>query len=308
MILHEFPDLQWLKSQAEKRFAEKRSYSGEKLEREGWPSVVLNVKTTSTYRDNIRGPLSMFSNFSGESVVEVDGRRFTVREGFFFVSNSDQYYSLGLEGKETETANIHFGEYFVENILISATLAPELLLENNTSKQERNFHNAIYRKTDALDQITRQIAAIQNDKLLLEEKLVACAIELLRTSQADHTRMQRIPLVKNSTRREIIRRLLSARDVIYTCYQADLSLDDLANACCLSKFHFLRLFKIAFGKTPHQFLNEVRMQRAKELLHKNRMEIYQISSEVGIKDSASFSRLFKNQTGLYPTQYRNYVS
>jgi AraC family transcriptional regulator len=307
MILHEFPDLQWLRSQAEKRFAERRSYSGEKLEHAGWPSVVLNVRTCSTYRDRIRGPLSMFSNFGGESVVEVEGKRFVVREGFFFISNNDQYYSLGVEGKETETANIHFGEHFVENVLTSLTLHPQKLLDDCTSDTQRNFHNAIYRKSERLDQITRQIAAIQNDKLLLEEKLVECAAEVLRINERDLDAMEKLPLVKSSTRTEILRRLVSARDIIYTCYETELSLNDLARACCMSKFHFLRLFKLAFGKTPHQFLNDVRLERAKQLLRSKGMDVYQVSSQIGIKDPASFSRLFKNQTGVYPTQYRNHL-
>jgi len=60
---------------------------------------------------------------------------------------------------------------------------------------------------------------------------------------------QQLPSLKSSTRKEIMRRLMVATDYIYTFYDRKLSLEELAQACCLSKFHFLRLFKIAFGKT-----------------------------------------------------------
>lgn len=83
MIFHEFPDLTWLKQQAEHRFSNRVGWKGRTLENEGWPSVILNVNAQNVYRDNIRGPFSLFTNISGESCVEADNRRVKIREGFF---------------------------------------------------------------------------------------------------------------------------------------------------------------------------------------------------------------------------------
>src|SRR5690349_3848279 len=94
MILHQFPDLQWLKKQAEDNFANRKDYAGKTLPTSGWPTVLLNVKSGSTVRDNIRGPLSIFTNLSGSSVVECNGNRSQVREGFLYTSNHDQRYTL----------------------------------------------------------------------------------------------------------------------------------------------------------------------------------------------------------------------
>src|SRR4051812_20782388 len=116
MVHTEFPNLQWLKSQAEQSFAARKAWNGRVLAKKGWPTVILNVKTNNAYRDNIRGPLSVFSNIRGESVVEASKRRVKVKEGFFFVTNHDEYYTLQVDQRNTETFNIHFGEYFADQV------------------------------------------------------------------------------------------------------------------------------------------------------------------------------------------------
>jgi AraC family transcriptional regulator len=113
-----------------------------------------------------------------------------------------------------------------------------------------------------------------------------------------------LPVIKAATRQEIIRRLLASTDFIYTFYDRDISLKELADVSCLSPFHFLRLFKLAFSQTPHQFINQVRTSKAKELLAHSKLEVVSISRMVGFRDSSSFSRMFFKQVGVYPSQYR----
>ncbi len=117
MILNAFPDLNWLKEQAEKRFADRKAYDGTSLKQRGWPTVILNVRSAETYRDNIRGPLSLFTNFSGSSQVSIDGKSVLIKEGCFFLSNPDQRYTLEIHRtKPAETFNIHFGERFADEV------------------------------------------------------------------------------------------------------------------------------------------------------------------------------------------------
>src|SRR5688500_13260751 len=85
MIFKDFPDLQWLKKQAEKNFSDKTGWEGRSLPHAGWPTVILNVKTQNINRDNIRGPFTIFTNLSGESLVEVDNRKVKIKEDLFFI-------------------------------------------------------------------------------------------------------------------------------------------------------------------------------------------------------------------------------
>jgi AraC family transcriptional regulator len=310
MVLREFPNLTWLKAEAEKRFAGGKSATGEKLAHRGWPTVVLNATTNSTYRDNIRGPLSIFTNVSGESWVKVENRNIRVQDSTFFVSNPDQYYTLEVREPKTETFNIHFGEYLLEEAFQSLSCAesslPDLDLSRPSSRPE--FRNRLYGKTDAFNRLLCGIRLIGNDSFLLDEKICECLSFLVHTSLADQKLLGHIGSVRSSTRAELLRRLFISADYIHTYFEKDLSLDEIAAVACLSKFHFLRLFKITFRKTPHQFLSELRIQRAKSLLKNTMTPISRISTLTGHKDASSFSRQFKKYIGIYPVEFRNFAN
>jgi AraC family transcriptional regulator len=108
---------------------------------------------------------------------------------------------------------------------------------------------------------------------------------------------------KKSTRDEVMKRLLTSVDYVYSLSDQKLSLDELAQAACLSKFHFLRLFKSTFHKTPYQFINEVRVERAKDLLKNSELSVREIAHQTGFDSSSSFSRTFHHTQGIYPTQF-----
>jgi AraC-like DNA-binding protein len=65
---------------------------------------------------------------------------------------------------------------------------------------------------------------------------------------------------------DVYERLCRAREFIDLCYDLPLRLDDMSSKACFSRYHFLRLFRQAFDKTPHQYLVERRIEKAKELL------------------------------------------
>jgi len=307
MILKEFPDLTWLKTQAEKRFADGRSWTGANLGTQGWPNVVLNVSANNVLRDNIRGPLSLFTNISGESIVEVSRRRIPIKDDFYFVSNYDQHYTLEIEkGKPAETFNIHFGEYFCDQVFSSLSHSTDKLLnEYFQGPSERlEFHNKLYHRDEGIQRLILEIRRGADGSTWLEEKLYAL-IETLLKKEKELVKIQsRFPALKSSTRQEILRRMLIVTDYIHTHLHEDLSLQQLASVGCFSKFHFLRLFKIAFNKTPYQFINEERVHMGRQMIERTTIGINEIAHSLGFTNPSSFSRMFFTQTGLYPTQLR----
>jgi AraC family transcriptional regulator len=306
MILREFPNLQWLKKQADARFSNQKAWDGSQLDSAGWPTVILNTQTRNTVRDNIRGPLSIFTNISGQSIVTADSKRTIIKEGFFCITNASQHYTLEIDSKQpAETFNIHFGDFFAEKVWVSLSQSPESLLENKSTSPSLEFQNRLAPLNDTTKNIIHQIRLTQNpDKLFLEDRLYTLFQNLLSEEKKIQKIQQQLPALKSSTKKEIAQRLFIATDYIYTFYGQKISLEELAQACCLSKFHFLRLFKIAFNKTPYQFINEVRVQRAQQLLKKSKLEVKDIAHMTGFDSAATFSRMFYNQSGVYPTQFR----
>jgi len=105
---------------------------------------------------------------------------------------------------------------------------------------------------------------------------------------------------------EVYQRLCRARAFIDHCYDHPLSLDQMSRQACFSRYHFLRLFRQAFNKTPHQYLIERRIEKAKELLL-NDLRVTDVCFEVGFQSLGSFSSLFHKYVGHAPINYRQRV-
>src|SRR5215467_8748175 len=103
---------------------------------------------------------------------------------------------------------------------------------------------------------------------------------------------------------DTLRRLGRAREFIDHCYDHPLSLDQISEKACFSRYHFLRLFRQAFNKTPHQYLIERRIEKAKELLTADDLRVTDVCFEVGFQSLGSFSSLFHKWVGHAPATYR----
>jgi len=100
------------------------------------------------------------------------------------------------------------------------------------------------------------------------------------------------------------RHLLRAKDLADYRYSDPLGVDDLAAAAGLSRAHFSREFRAAFGESPHTYLLTRRMERAAALLRTTDRSVADICFSVGLQSVGSFTSSFKRTYGLTPTEYR----
>ena len=98
-------------------------------------------------------------------------------------------------------------------------------------------------------------------------------------------------------------RAVRAKLFIDENFASSIDLSKIADEACFSKFHFVRLFKEIYGRTPHQYLTHVRIEKAKEYLDEGQTVAY-ACFKVGFDSISSFTGLFKRRTGLTPRQYQ----
>ena len=101
--------------------------------------------------------------------------------------------------------------------------------------------------------------------------------------------------------------LTRAREFMRQAYNTSVSLPDVAAQANLSPYHFLRVYKRAYGETPHESLTRLRIERAKTLLAKGGHNVTEACFEVGFSSLGSFSSLFAHRVGLPPSEYRRYA-
>ena len=100
------------------------------------------------------------------------------------------------------------------------------------------------------------------------------------------------------------RHLLRAKDLADARYAEPLRVDDLARAAGLSRAHFSREFRRAFGESPHAYLLTRRLERAAALLRTTDSSVTEICLAVGLRGLGSFTTSFKRAYGQTPTAYR----
>ena len=100
---------------------------------------------------------------------------------------------------------------------------------------------------------------------------------------------------------ERLNRVLS---YIYENLDEDLSLDQLAEIACMSRYHWHRVFRAMTGETLSGVVRRVRLTRAANALVETEMPLRSIASQVGYQNLSSFSRSFKREHGLSPKEFR----
>jgi AraC-like DNA-binding protein len=101
------------------------------------------------------------------------------------------------------------------------------------------------------------------------------------------------------------RHLLRAKDLADARYGDPLGVDALAGAAGLSRAHFSREFRRAFGEPPHAYLLTRRLERAAALLRSTDRSVADICFSVGLQSVGSFTTSFKRTYGVSPTTYRS---
>lgn len=84
----------------------------------------------------------------------------------------------------------------------------------------------------------------------------------------------------------------------------DLTNEILAGKCRISEVYFRKLFANTYGTTPKQYIINARINKAKQLLADGAMKIHEVSEQCGFSDAYHFCRLFRQKTGMTPTEYR----
>ena len=100
------------------------------------------------------------------------------------------------------------------------------------------------------------------------------------------------------------RHLLRAKYLADARYVEPLGVNDLASAAGLSRAHFSREFRRAFGESPHAYLLTRRLERAAAMLRTTDRSVADICFSVGLQSVGSFTTSFTRTYGMSPTGYR----
>lgn len=124
-------------------------------------------------------------------------------------------------------------------------------------------------------------------------------IESVLELQDEHApAIERCPGRTHAQRRQVFVRLQRVRNYLAANCHLELDNDRLARMASYSPWHFIRAFRAAYQQTPHAFLVDQRLQRARRLLRSSRLAVAEIALASGFENRCAFSRLFRQRFGV----------
>jgi AraC family transcriptional regulator len=155
-----------------------------------------------------------------------------------------------------------------------------------------------------LQSIRAELARGGKDELWYDEQLTILLARMRVHQESLLDRVDRLALIRSTTRSEVYRRVARATDLLHSNYASGVDLDMLARTAGLSKYHFLRLFKLVHGLTPHTYLQRKRVGVAVRLLESTRLTVREVATNVGFADDSTLVRQVRRWTRRTPGQVR----
>lgn len=159
---------------------------------------------------------------------------------------------------------------------------------------------------DEQDELLKGIFATLKDELESSKIGSSLLIDSLKTTLAIHLLRRycntkpKLSSYGNSLSRAKLKQVI---EYINENLDGELKVIELAAIVQMSPYHFIRLFKKATGKTPHQHILQQRIKKAEYLLRYQEISIAEIATLVGFSDQSHFSKYFKRIMGITPRQY-----
>ncbi len=256
------------------------------------------------------GTLSIKTFRGGTAHYESGLARYAVDDHCYLVLNDGQPYSVTVdEPRPIESFCVFFAPDLAADAAWARAAGDERLLDRpRADPAPPRVFDRIYRHDALVTPALRTLRAVdQATEALDRSERFHAVLEALLVAQDRVAREPaRLQALRAATREELYRRLHRARDYAAACCDGPVSLDDLAGVACLSPNHLLRTFRQLFGQSPHQWLTEVRLARARRLLEDG-MPVTEVALAVGFESPSAFGRLFRRRVGSSPDAYRRKV-
>jgi AraC family transcriptional regulator len=272
--------------------------------------VFLNASIFTYFASTPGLPLSVKTVSNGRVLYRLDSKEIAIDDGGYLIVNNKQPYSIEIASPTlAESFVVRFPDGWADEVYRGLSTSADELLSAPEGEKQCNFFEKYTPHDSAISPKVRSLrtrfktGCIPDDSWLEEQlRLLLCS---MWKSQLELQKfISRIPALRSSTRRELWKRVVKGRDFLHSRCGSKITLSDAAKVACLSPFHFLRSFRAAFDLTPHQYLTQCRLNRAKFLLAHTDLPITDVAFDSGFVTAASFSTTFRNAMGCSPRSWR----
>jgi AraC-like DNA-binding protein len=239
---------------------------------------------------------------SGKGIMRMEDAHIPYEDGTISVIPANYpHHTVSDEGTES------FWEYlFVDPEKILMTMYPDDILFQQKMLEKINKKAYLGKESEIpdLDGIIRMILnEMQQKKDLYRESVHGMALTLVILVARLNSDMSSLP-EGGMRQKNGFDQVRPALEHIRENYAVPMKIARLADVCHMSESHFRRLFEENIGMTPVEYLNQVRIKKACDLIRKTGSSMEEIATKVGFTTTSTFNRNFKRITGTSPYQWK----
>lgn len=245
----------------------------------------------------------------GQYVHHVGPVPLRLEAGQCLVSAAGRPYAVEIESRRlVTTLEIHYSHETARSVAAASTCRDlEHALEFDCNGVPELIEQVV-RPDPACAPVLHSLASTMQGFTEPDPDRVQAQIEVLlahtlQTQAGRRREWDRLPARKPSTRRELYRRLIRARDYMASCFRQPISIRDLAEVACLSPYHFQRLYRQVFGHSVAHAIRTLRMEWAADRLETGR-PVVEVARSAGYAHESSFSRAYRRHFGVAPSAHR----
>lgn len=257
--------------------------------------------------------LSIRCVLTGDQYYRVGSNDHRLNSNNYLLVNRGQHYRTSFRSEERqEMMLVAFRPGFAEKLLHALVTPADRLLDDpfHVSGQPVDFFERTYPRDEVIGGLFRRLKQImdmpaqERYDIDLDSIYTSMLTRILEVHRGLRPDIEGVEAVRKSTRVELYRRLHIARDFMEAHANRPLLLHEVARAAGLSLHHFKREFLRFFHITPHQYLVQHRLERARQLLNNSHLSVDDIRMACGFENTSSFIRLFRQHTGITPGAFR----
>ncbi|MFD0084828.1 AraC family transcriptional regulator [Priestia megaterium] len=246
-------------------------------------SAGITSMTDFTYKKHAHQEYAIGVTLRGIQHYHLDGSLHLSYQNGVMLFNPEQAH----DGMAHDETGLDYVMLYIE---------PQLLLEVIEKKDIVRFSNPIvydYRLEKRILSLANAILS-EKDEILCSELLLSLTDSLVQTDFSTDFKKDNALIRK-------------AKDILHTNLENVLKLDEICKELDLSKFQFIRLFKAHTGISPYQYFLNCKIERAKQLIEKNR-DIYVAVAECGFVDLTHLNKHFKSVYGTTAFEYMSHLN
>ena len=253
---------------------------------------VTNKDTTIRHGTHYHDSYEFVLCYSNLPSTIIDNKVHNRNKHALFAINPMQEHGIAVDCKGFNLCGIHIEKNLVRSV------AKELYNNSNIT-----FSNDSYIASHDMSMLIRLFLEELKYKQIGHEFIIDNLSQLITANLLRNIKhnLPSKPHNANNGMNENIKKVI---DYMNENYTNDISCEELSKLVNIGKFNFIRSFKSQVGKTPYDYLLDLKIEKSKKMLKSNEYSITEISLLCGFSSHSHFTSTFKKKVGLSPTEFK----